>query len=241
MYNLAVDIGNTRVKVGLFARHELVSSSIHSRFDEQVFRNIDREYTVSNLIISSVRAESSDPAEFRVPGKMMRLSYQTHVPLVIDYETPSTLGNDRIAGAVAVSREFGGKSVFVVDAGTCITYDLVTSTGVFKGGNIAPGVEMRLRAMNEFTGRLPHVSKGPVANLLGRSTGEALLNGAVQGVLLEIEGYINRLSERFSDLCVVFTGGDAAYLAESVKTEIFVRPNLVLFGLNEILQFNVEQ
>jgi len=141
-----------------------------------------------------------------------------------------------VAGAVKL---FPKKSCLVADLGTCITYDFIDKSKKYLGGNIAPGMMMRLQAMDYFTDKLPMVK--PVLNteLLGLSTTEALQNGAIQGIILEIRGYEKTLSKKFGLINVILTGGDASFFAKHFKKRIFAEPNLVLTGLNEILAKNI--
>ena len=237
--NLTVDIGNTRVKFGVFDGSDLVFASAYSHHDAaHGYHGLTSLYTFGCAIISSVG--NTDPGLSIEAGALIHLDHNTPLPVKNAYATPETLGRDRIAAVVGAHRLFPGQNVLVIDAGTCITYDLVTSDGVYQGGNIAPGLDMRLRAMHEQTAKLPLVGRAHVEDVVGKTTQEALQNGAEKGVLFEIEGYKTRLEkEESAGIVTVMTGGDASYLSEKLKTEIFVRPNLVLIGLNEILIHNV--
>ena len=169
-----------------------------------------------------------------------QLDTRTPLPVENRYATPETLGKDRLAAAIGAWAQYPGQHCLVVDAGTCLTLDLVTAEGSYLGGNISPGVRMRLRAMHAFTARLPQVDVGAYKALLGQSTESALQNGGLLGAVLEIEGLASRLSDSYPGLITVLTGGDAAILAERLKSKIFVHLNLVLEGLNKILEYNVE-
>ena len=237
--NLAVDIGNTRAKLGLFDSDELSDVTTVNEFNTDILNEFIEANVIQHVIISSVRNLNWTEDDVRADGHCIILNHQTPLPIKLAYQTPETLGLDRIAGCTGAWSEFKGKNVFVVDAGTCVTYDLITAEGEFRGGNIAPGLDMRLSAMHHFTQKLPSVKRKAPETVLGRSTSEAMQNGAEMGILLEIEGYKAGLSAQYDTLTTVLTGGDAPYLAETLKTEIFVRPNLVLTGLNEILVHNV--
>ncbi len=239
MKTLAVDIGNTRVKAAVFDEDGIVKvfSSDEGNFEAKL-KDFVRQEGVTNAIASSTSNQPVLLSGF-TGVKMIQLDHTTPLPVTIEYETPETLGRDRIAGVVGARKLFPGTTVFVIDAGTCITYDLVTERGVFVGGNIAPGLDMRLKAMHEYTARLPLVIRPEENGLFGKSTSGALQFGAQNGILLEIEGYLRRLETDNGPICTVITGGDAVYFADRLKTEIFVRPNLVLVGLNEILRYNV--
>ena len=236
--NIAIDIGNTRAKVGRFVERSLVEAAVLEGDLQEGIQTWISQFQVEHAIVSSVRSDSEIP-DIRTSGELITLNHNTTLPFEVAYKTPETLGRDRLAGVAAAHREFESLNVFIIDAGTCITYDFLTAEGTFLGGNIAPGLRMRLQSMSDYTARLPFVEQHHVENLIGATTEEALQNGAEKGVLLEIEGYKSRLEEEYGEVVTVITGGDAKYLAVKLKTKIFVRPDLVLMGLNEILRYNV--
>ena len=183
----------------------------------------------------------------------LKFDHSSELPIKIGYATPETLGLDRIAAVVGAVMQCPDKAVLIVDAGTCVTYDLLTADGTFAGGNIAPGIRLRLRAMHEHTGKLPLIDDAGCLLYtsdaaddagetpeIGFSTETAMRAGAVLGVAYEIEGYIARLNKVYPDLFVFLTGGDALKLAAKIKSRIFVDENLVLTGLNRILQENAK-
>lgn len=233
MSNLVIDIGNTRVKWGVFERERMTSSGVSAEDDmaDLDFDGCDR------IIVSSVRETQQYGFSDK---KTLYFDHQTPVPLQLDYQTPETLGLDRIAGAVGVYQEFPITDCLLIDAGTCVTYDLITKQGLFKGGSIAPGLQMRLQAMHQFTGRLPEVKLTGEDEISypAKSTVENMKTGAYNGILHEIEGYISSLKEDFPDLCVILSGGDASYFESTIKAPIFVRPEIILTGLNRILLHN---
>jgi type III pantothenate kinase len=165
------------------------------------------------------------------------------VPLANAYATPATLGADRLAAAVGAAGLWPGRAVLVVDAGTALKLDLVTADGTYHGGSIAPGLAMRLRALHEFTGRLPLLPlPAPHATvaLVGGSTEGSLLSGVVNGTVAELNGLLAQYCAQHQALVVLLTGGDAAFLAPRLVGRIFVVPELVLLGLYRILAYNVE-
>jgi type III pantothenate kinase len=170
--------------------------------------------------------------------KLINLTEETKIPIVNLYETPSSLGKDRLASAVAASFLFPKQNAIVINAGTCITMDFVDKNNQYHGGNISPGIAMRLKAMNKFTARLPLVEACLNKNLIGKTTKEALQNGAVRGAIYEVEAFISRLTKEYGSLKVIISGGDAYFFGNQSNFKIFAHPNLVLAGLNEILNFN---
>ena len=166
--------------------------------------------------------------------KYVQVSADIRLPLQLDYGTPGTLGADRIAAAAGAAAVFPGESCMIFDFGTALTVDFVTAGGMFSGGNISPGLSMRLKAMHEFTGRLPLVEAYEPVRPIGKTTAEALVNGTVSGMMFEVEKYIeNNPGSR-----VIFTGGDAVFFAKMLKTPIFVVCNLAFIGLSKIAQLN---
>ena len=239
--NLCLDIGTTSAKLGLFEDRNLI---FRKRLDQKIkkaIKEIIKDTNIENAIISSVRSKKIKKLKNLISDiDPLILTSDIPLPIKIEYKTPNTLGKDRIATAVAAYRLSMNRNVLVIDAGTCMTMDIITKEGKFLGGNISPGLDMRLDAMHHHTYNLPLVSRKLPDDPLGKSTVEAIQNGGIMGAIMEIEGFIHRLETEFSPLNIILTGGDAQFLAENVKKEIFVDPNLVLYGLNEILNYNVK-
>ena len=193
------------------------------------------------LATSGERADAVEAALRERGTPTLRLHHTLRLPFVNAYATPDTLGLDRIAAVAGAAALHPGLPCLVVDAGTCITFDLLTADGVYRGGNISPGVRMRLRAMHEQTAALPLVAPDAAeTGLLGVSTETALRKGAQLGASLEIEAFVARCAAEQAGLRVLLTGGDADLLAAPLKTKIFATPHLVLHGLHEILRLNVD-
>lgn len=243
MRNLVIDIGNTRVKYGIFIDGGLqLERTCEQLLREDIFQ-LATNHSLENIIYSSVAADL--PGELRKTlednFRLLQLDQQLPLPFVNAYDTPATLGKDRLAAAAGAWHLYAGSTCLIVDAGTCVTLDVIDAKGVFLGGNIAPGIRMRLRAMHEQTARLPMVQPEAPPKIWGTTTQTALQNGAVLGAALEVEALAQRLSKQWPDLKIVLTGGDASLLANSLECKIFVHSNLVLWGLNKILIYNVEQ
>ena len=248
--NLAVDIGNTHIKAAVFDGDLIVETFKSKRADAAFVDSVFDAYpAVGSAILTSVRGDVGEveAALRRRVARYVRLDAATPVPIHNRYSTPATLGPDRLAAAVGANAIYPESNVMIVDFGTAITIDLVTSEGEFAGGNISPGVEMRLRALHEFTAGLPLVTAagattsataGEGASLLATATEEAVRSGVLCGVLYEIEGYIARLGARHDDLKIIFTGGDGKYFAKRLKNTIFATYDLVVHGLNRILEYN---
>jgi type III pantothenate kinase len=168
----------------------------------------------------------------------IRLDSTTKLPIQNNYSTPHTLGLDRIAAAVGANMLCPNSPLLVIDMGTAITYDFVNSSNEYEGGNIAPGVNMRLRAMNNYTNKLPLLQAREEERLLGNDTSSAMMAGVMRGIEFEIEGYISELKKKNPNLSTFLTGGDVFFFEKTLKSSIFVVSNLLLMGLNEILRYN---
>ncbi len=240
--NLAIDIGNTRTKLGLFDGDKLVQKTVFDDLNMADLETLAYNLNVEKIILSSVSKPTGEVVEFlknRFP--LLELTTETTLPIAIRYKTPHTLGKDRIAAAVGAWHLYPDKNCLVIDAGTCIKMDLVSSAGEFLGGNISPGIEMRLKAMHHFTARLPLVEMGDtLPPMLGDSTENALRNGGELGALLEVEAFVRRCKKNYRPLHIVLTGGDTDFFVRNTKTKIFAHQNLVLIGLNQILQHNAK-
>ncbi|MBV6426585.1 MAG: Type III pantothenate kinase [Haliscomenobacter sp.] len=239
--NLVIDIGNTRAKAALFETDRLVSRTSWPKVEIADLRAFLTNQKVKRVILSSVR-RAVDPEmerELENIGHLVRFSHATPVPVQVAYQTPETLGLDRIAAAAGALARYPDTNSLVIDAGTCMTFEFVLSGGRYLGGNISPGLEIRLRAMAEFTASLPLARVNEVDQWIGYSTDSALRNGAVLGAVMEIEGYIQRCEQEWGNVNAILTGGDALFLANNLKKKIFVHENLVLEGLNKILNHNV--
>lgn len=236
---LCIDAGNTQVKYGVFNNRRLIYKETSEQLDVPVLEKIIRQFYPERAILSSVRKR--EPAFLKAVKNacaLTELSHTTALPITLDYKTPETLGRDRIASAVAAWVKYRKQNSLVINAGTCITFDIVTAEGVYKGGAISPGIEMRYRAMHEFTARLPYVTDRKPVRITGKSTNESLNAGVLNHVGYELEGAIRFYASHYEGLRVIITGGNGLFLAKRLKNGIFAAPDLVLTGLNEILIYN---
>ena len=244
--SLAIDIGNSRTKLAAFDDKQLLLKTVWEDLTVEALKELAYNQKIGKVILSSVKQVIPEVEQFlKTHFYYLELTPETPLPISIRYKPPATLGNDRIAAAVGAFKLYPGKNCLVIDAGTCITADLLNVAGEFLGGNISPGVEMRLKAMHQFTARLPLVERDLEAppgstGFLGDSTENALRNGAEQGAVLEMKAFIQICRREFRPLQVFLTGGDADFFASKFKTKIFANQNLVLEGLQKILQYNVQ-
>jgi type III pantothenate kinase len=230
-----LDIGNTKVKLASFENRELKQVDVFDDLLDAISVISDNE----SGRYASVRDLSEREIALLTDKGLRELDFQAELPIVIDYKTPETLGQDRIAGVIGARALFSEEQILVVDAGTCITYDLLLGNR-FSGGAISPGIRIRARAMHQFTGKLPLAEVDQNAPVIGKSTQECLISGAKWGAVLETEQRIKRLTMQYPELICVITGGDATAFESMIKNSIFAVPNLVLYGLNEIALYDIE-
>ncbi|MDR1723594.1 MAG: type III pantothenate kinase [Tannerella sp.] len=241
--NLIVEQGNTKLKVAVFDGNAIERLFIEENGDLQRIKTIIGQYRPEKGIISSVIGHD----ELIISLLSERLSsfilLDEHVstPIIIDYATRDTLGNDRVAAAVGANYLQPGKNLLVIDAGTAITYEVVEASGTYKGGNISPGMTTRFKALNRFTKQLPLVKESDSVPVIGTSTESAILAGVVNGIVYEMDGYIDMMKERYDDVFVFLTGGHSFYFEKRLKSRTFADANLVLIGLNRILEYNAEK
>ncbi|MBP8790292.1 MAG: type III pantothenate kinase [Breznakibacter sp.] len=238
--NLVIDSGNTQAKTGLFDKGQLMATHHIKSFDQSFFDRLFAEYSIKKTIIASVSHQAESIRNFLsaygVP--VIMASPSLDFPFSIGYKTPQTLGIDRLAAVAGATELFPGENLLIIDAGTAITYEIVTEENIYLGGNIAPGMQMRFKALNQYTSKLPLCDPESWNGWMGTTTQEAIAAGVVQGMINEMEGYEGLMQQKFSNYKVIITGGDADFFAKKLKNPIFVNLNLVLSGLNRILEHN---
>lgn len=241
LMNLIIDEGNTAFKLAIYDKDNLVKHQVFEPFEKQEMHSwiSDSLTSIKHVIISSVVNNGLDLTRYKF--NEIYLDHLTPIPIKNKYKTPETLGKDRLANAVAAWCKNPVGNSLVVDMGTCIKYDLVCGELGYMGGNIAPGLKMRYKALNEFTDKLPLVESHGVDLNYGVDTNTSIINGVEHAIYHEINGFVNFYNEQFPDLTIFMTGGDAKYFDKPFIVDIFAVPNLTLFGLNKILKHNVEQ
>ncbi len=241
--NLCIDQGNSSTKIGVFNQNEMIETAVFEEFGFDEISGLFEKYSITACILSSVIRENNELlVQLRSRCcEFIELSHQTAVPIENRYQTPETLGKDRLAAVIGASFLKPGSDLLVVDAGTAITYDFIDANNNYWGGNIAPGLNLRLRALHEFTQKLPLVEARIETPELGTDTQSAIISGALYGIVYEIDGYIDHLKIKYPGLLAFLTGGSTFYFATKLKNAIFAEKNLVLIGLNRILQYNVQK
>ncbi|MEI8007127.1 MAG: type III pantothenate kinase [Bacteroidota bacterium] len=237
---LVIDLGNTNKKLALFSKGKLNAITILPEFTLKAIRLYVKNHPgITHCIISSVIAYPQSIKKYlQTKFSFIELDEHTPLPLKNLYKTPATLGKDRLAAAVAAHLRFSKKAVLVVNAGSCITFDFINKKGEYLGGSISPGIQMRFRALNTFTGKLPLISGKNRANLTGTTTRESILSGVFNGALAEIEGITNQYLREHRKLKVILSGGDLKYFDKRLKIKTFAVPNIVIEGLFKILELN---
>lgn len=240
--NLIIDAGNTCVKMAIFEGGHLLQKTLTDKLSQRDVQSFTKGLNIHAAIFSSVAApDALFIQHLEKKFRVLVLDHQTKLPVKNHYQTPETLGTDRIACAAGAFGLFPGCPVLSVDAGTCIKYDFVTAHGEYKGGAISPGIKMRISALHNFTARLPLLEISKPGHFIGKNTEASILSGVLTGATEEMKGFIQLYTDKYPHLKVILTGGDMAYFEKSLKNRIFAAPNLVMQGLNLILEYNAEK
>lgn len=239
--NLIIDAGNTRIKLAIFQKLKLVydETTTEDSFTN-VIKDIFKKYpNIKKAIVSNVGNLNKDLIKVvSIFCKVHELSYTSNMPFKNSYASPQTLGVDRIALATSAYYHNTHANTLVIDAGTCVTYDMINDFDEYLGGAISPGIQMRYTAMNRQTSKLPLLQKEEVLDYIGNSTENCMHSGVVNGICNEIDGTINQYKSRFKDLTVILTGGDVHFLSKRLKNTIFADSKFLLKGLNYLLEYN---
>lgn len=240
--NLCIDQGNSRTKVAVFNNDRLIKHVIYKNFTSTDVERLFSLYSIDYAIISSVA--SIEPAVVntlhRLAKRFVLFDHKTPVPIKNAYDTPETLGQDRLAAAVGGAKLFPNENVLIIDVGSAITYDVVTKDNTYVGGNIAPGVKMRFSILKQMTKKLPFVEVEPddLIPLLGKNTHDAIAAGVIRGIIFEVKGYMRSLAERGDEFRTIITGGNSNYVSKYIDPAC-EQKHLVLQGLNTILNYNI--
>jgi len=232
---LVVDIGNTNLKAAYFIDNEL----------HNTLKNIEElSYFIKNnsfvfSIISSVGDGNLTKKVINLLPEAILASSSIKIPIDISYKTPSSLGMDRLANAVAANFLHPNSNTLIIDIGTCLKFDIVNLNNSYLGGSISPGLRLRFKSLNDYTEKLPLIEKWEKTTLIGTTTNESILSGVINGMESEIFHFIQRYQEEFTDLFIILTGGDAKMFDLARKNDIFAHENLTLLGLKLMLEANV--
>ncbi len=239
MTTLCFDFGNTRLKCAVFSDDSIERIVVLDGDDRSVAQKLVDEYRPDKAILSSVI--SHNPAFGEVLSAQTRfheLSHLTRANFTSPVGKPETIGADRLALAAAAVHFYPGRNNLVIGLGTCITYNFINQGHEFLGGAISPGMEMRFKAMQVFTAKLPLVTADWNFPLIGYDTKTNLQSGAIAGMTFEIDGFIEAYSAKYGNFNVVLTGGDASYFAKHLKNRIFADSNFLFKGLYALSEVN---
>ncbi len=239
--NLVIDVGNTLIKFGVFDLEDLKhrTTCIKKDFLHTLDKISETFPAIKNAIVSSVSNLTEEQlTELQERFSVLNLTHLTKVPFINKYASPETLGIDRIALVSAAAKQYPKIDVLIIDAGTCITYDFLTSENKYLGGAISPGISLRYKSLHTYTEKLPLLDANIPTDIIGNTTNTAIHSGVVNGVLYEIDGFIEDYKMKWDNLTVILTGGDAHFLRDSIKNDIFANSNFLLEGLNHILEYN---
>lgn len=243
LLKLIVDIGNTSSKIAVFSNDEIIDFRvINDKLIEVVKEVIVSFPDICSSILSSVSNHDGQVSNLlQEKGYFIELNHTTNVPFKNMYQSTTTLGKDRIAIAAAGIAAYPDENVLVIDMGTCVTYDFINADGEYLGGAISPGLTMRFDSLGKFTHGLPTLDKPSAdeeVNLIGKTTHESITSGVINGLKMEVEHIINQYEALFSPLKIIISGGDYLYFENLAKSNIFASPNIVVYGLKKILDFN---
>ena len=239
---LTIDVGNTRIKGAVFEGSMLMETFVFEKSTlEKSIKNIVIKYKkVAHLVVSSV----SDVEKESILGlnETINIHFVSHkdpFPFENQYQTPTTLGIDRMVLASGATLQYPSQNRLVIDAGTCVTYDFIDADNKYLGGAIAPGLRLRYESLHNFTAKLPLLTLENPENFIGSSTSESIHSGVVNGLIYEIDGFINQYKEKYSNFIIILTGGDTEFLAKRLKNTIFANSNFLLESLNQTFQYKI--
>ena len=239
---LILDIGNTRIKYAIFKDSVLINKRYSS--DNELEKTLNSFVgRINKLLISTVKpiASSQEIMFKKVCSNVHILSSNLQMPFNNKYQTPQTLGADRLALAAGALLSFPKKPVLIIDIGTCMTFDFVTAEGDYLGGAISPGMQMRLKALHNFTGKLPLIEAKQPKYFIGRNTNDSILSGVINGMLMEMDGIIDCYKLRYPMVKIILTGGDVSFFDLKLKNSIFADADILLKGMHFILEHNTNE
>ena len=239
---MVIDIGNSFSKVGLFDKNILIDYKEFKSFSVEDIKSVFSSKIITNSIISNVSSHDKKVFEFlNMNSNLVLFDAEIKLPFKNKYGSVETIGNDRIALVSQASRSYPDKNVLVIDSGSCITYDFLNDKNEYLGGGISPGLNMKLKALNNQTARLPLVKKTQIKYLIGKSTETSILSGVINGTLGEINYIIEEYKKRYKKIVIILTGGDLNFLFNHIKNGILADPKFLLSGLNILIELNKKE
>ncbi|OFX76277.1 MAG: hypothetical protein A2X12_07835 [Bacteroidetes bacterium GWE2_29_8] len=242
--NLIIDEGNSFSKIAVYEFDNITYFKIADTKNIcTIIEKLLKTRKIQKAIYSSV-IKNNERAISILNNNLDTIifNFSVPVPIKINYLTPQTLGLDRLAGVIGANNLFPKQNILVIDAGTCIKYDFINNNSEYQGGSISPGLQIRFKSLNTFTEKLPLIkSDFEIDYIIGNNTMNSLLSGVINGISFEINGFINYYKDLYENLKIFCTGGDMIYFDKRIKNSIFANPNLILWGLNVILNYNAEK
>lgn len=235
---LAIDVGNTLIKAGHFLNGKLNSVNRFSTTNLNEFESWIKDFGDVRTAISSVSSSAQTDFILKIVKNATVINIDSNTPFLNLYESKETLGIDRLCNATFIHKAIHSGCAVSIDIGTCIKFDLVNDQNEYLGGSISPGINLRYRSLNEFTGKLPRVANKNDAKLVGSSTESSIHSGVINGMKGEIQNIMQQYETLYTNLTFFVTGGDAGYFELHSKNDIFADENLTLKGLFEIYMYN---
>jgi len=237
---ICIDVGNTRTKVAVYENGTLQQLIISN--NEKLVKNISKQIqgieNCIDIILSSVGNLDKDIiVQLEKLGRVTIVTHHSPIPYKNLYATPHTLGIDRIVLAAGATLKYPGQSRLVIDAGTCITYDFINKQDQYHGGAISPGIGLRYKSLNDYTANLPLEKISELHPFVGNSTAGSIHSGVLNGVIAEIETFIDHFKHQDENLTVILTGGNSEFLVNRLKNSIFANPNFLLESLFLLHQY----
>jgi len=240
---LAIDVGNTRIKAAVFEGTTLLETFVFMKKELQIsVENILKKHKkVSHIVVASVSdIDKQTFIDFDTSVNVHFVSHNDPLPFVNCYKTPQTLGIDRLVLVTGATLQFPQQNRLVIDAGTCVTYDFIDENNNYLGGAISPGLRLRYEAMHNYTAKLPLLTLENPEYLIGKSTTESIHSGVINGLVFEIEGFIDEYKALYPNFIIILTGGDTEFLAKRLKNTIFANSNFLLESLNQTFQYKIK-
>ncbi len=240
---LTVDVGNTRIKAAVFEGDTNLESFVFDKIElkKKIKKILEKFETITCLVVSSVGDVGKQSfLAFEDEVKVYFVSHEDSFPFINNYGTPKTLGIDRMVLAAGATLLYPNQNRLVIDAGTCITYDFIDENNVYQGGAIAPGFRLRYESLHQFTAKLPLLTLQSPESYVGKSTSESIHSGVVNGLVYEIDGFIDEYKAACKNIIIILTGGDAEFLAKRLKNTIFANSNFLLESLNQTFQYKIK-
>ncbi len=239
---LVLDFGNTLQKIAIFDGNQILEMHAFKKISIKKVQQITAKYAIQSAILSTVVDYPAAIKDFLQKNfNFIEFTNTTPIPIINRYTTSESLGKDRLAAAIAGMHFFPGQNILVIIAGTCITYEFINNKGEYLGGAISPGISIRFKALHTFTGKLPLVVKKSAVSFIGQSTENSILSGVINGAFHEVKSITSKYIDDYKNIKIILSGGDMKYFDKILKNSIFAVSNIVLIGLNIILDFNAEK